>query len=296
MHGDPFENRFSPLKPGATGTRSKRVMPLPALILRPAGGPAEVAVPLAGPYTPPRGLAGLFDAIGLATAAFGKLDPSRAESDARAASGAVPLPADTADTAVPRAEATARSRAAADPDELDWIRRSRNGDEHAFRRLVERHGDRAYALALRIVRDQAEAEEVAQDAFLRAWRALPGFRGDAAFSTWLHRIVVRRALDRAQALRGRRGREADVEMDSIPDASAGRAPDLETVAKRRRLEALIAGLPAAQRAAITLFYFHDRSVLEVASVLGMPENTVKTHLSRARVALRDAWLGAEGEA
>jgi RNA polymerase sigma-70 factor, ECF subfamily len=180
-----------------------------------------------------------------------------------------------------------------DPTEHEWVARARAGDRAAFASLVERHRDRAYTLALRIVRVPGEAEEVAQDAFVRVWRALPGFRGDAAFSTWLHRIVVRRALDRAAVLRTRHARETALETAPEPvDASAG-APDPDTRARQQRLERLMATLSDAQRAVVTLYYLADRSVDEVATTLGMPVNTVKTHLSRARTALRAGWEAEE---
>ncbi|MFI5370962.1 MAG: RNA polymerase sigma factor [Candidatus Eisenbacteria bacterium] len=181
----------------------------------------------------------------------------------------------------------------ADRDELDWIGRARGGDRAAFARLVERHHDRAYTLALRIVRVPAEAEEVAQDAFVRVWRALPGFRGDAAFSTWLHRIVVRRSLDRLALLRHRQGRETPLESAPEPVDPADTVSDLETRARRVQVERMMATLSAAQRTVVTLYYLADRSVDEVAAVLGMPPNTVKTHLARARAAMRAVWDEAE---
>src|SRR5436190_3223842 len=96
-------------------------------------------------------------------------------------------------------------------DERALLDRARAGDQVAFRDLVDAHRDRAYGLALRIVRVSSDAEEVAQDAFVRAWLALPRFRGDASFSTWLYRIVARRAFDRAEVLKRRRHRETDAE-------------------------------------------------------------------------------------
>src|SRR5262245_23673986 len=137
------------------------------------------------------------------------------------------------------------------PDEAEWIRRAGEGDERAFAQLVDRHRDRAFALASRMLRSPAEAEEVAQDAFVRVWRALPRFRGEAAFSTWLHRIVVRCALDRLAVLRGRREREADLEL-ALATATVGMDP--ARAAEHRRLERLMAGLPEMQRAAVTLYY------------------------------------------
>jgi len=188
----------------------------------------------------------------------------------------------------------ASARTSPDPIEEAWVARARRGDRAAFASLVTRHRDRAYTLALRIVRVPAEAEEVAQDAFVRVWRALPGFRGDAAFSTWLHRIVVRRALDRAATLRTRHTRESALESAPEPVDERPGAPDLETRARRLRLERLMGALTEAQRAVVTLYYLADRSVDEVAGTLGMPVNTVKTHLSRARAALRIAWNQEEG--
>ena len=175
-------------------------------------------------------------------------------------------------------------------EERELVRRAQGGDQAAFRRLVDRHGDRVHALALRILRSASDAEEVAQDALVRAWRALPRFRGDAAFSTWLYRIVVRQAFDRAAVLKGRRMREVGLEaIDQIAEPAAP-GPDPEARERGARLERLVAQLPEVQRTVVTLYYYHDRSVEDVARTLHMPENTVKTHLSRARAALRTAWL------
>jgi RNA polymerase sigma-70 factor (ECF subfamily) len=188
------------------------------------------------------------------------------------------------------------ARAAAEPaNDRDLVLRAQRGDQGAFRALVERHGDRVYALALRIVRTADDAEEVAQDAFVRAWKGLPRFRGDSAFSSWMYRITARLAFDRAARLRGRRGRETQVE--AIEEVAGHAASDEGDRARGRQVERLVAGLPDAQRLVVTLYYLQDRSVEEVARTLRMPENTVKTHLSRARAALRAAWPEgpAEGE-
>jgi len=181
-------------------------------------------------------------------------------------------------------------------EEAEWIRRAGEGDERAFALLVDRHRDRAFALASRMLRSPAEAEEVAQDAFVRVWRALPRFRGESAFSTWLHRIVVRCALDRLAVLKTRRGREEST--DAPPDAAAPleNALDPEARERARRMEQVMELLTETQRAVVALFYHEDRSVEEVAHTLGMPENTVKTHLHRARAAMRAAWLEQEGTA
>jgi RNA polymerase sigma-70 factor (ECF subfamily) len=187
-------------------------------------------------------------------------------------------------------------RGAAEARVRALVERARAGDREAFRELVEQHQDRAFGLALRITRSRADAEEVAQDAFVRAWLALPRFRGESSFATWLHRIVARRALDRVSELRLRIGREVvveDVALVARP-ADAAEGADPEAAARARRIERLVLELPAAQRAAVTLFYYEDRSVSQVAETLGMPENTVKTHLARARAALRRAWLRVDG--
>jgi RNA polymerase sigma-70 factor (ECF subfamily) len=179
-------------------------------------------------------------------------------------------------------------RSAEQAEDRELVRRAQGGDEAAFGLLVERHGDRAYALALRILKSTSDAEEVAQDALVRAWRSLSRFRGDSAFSSWLYRIVARQAFDRAAVLKSRRNREAGGEgIEEMPAEAAG--PDAEARERSVRLERLVAGLADVPRTVVTLYYYQDRSVAEVARILSMPENTVKTHLSRARAALRTGW-------
>jgi RNA polymerase sigma-70 factor (ECF subfamily) len=178
-------------------------------------------------------------------------------------------------------------------EERRLIARAQGGDTGAFRELVDRHRARAYTLALRILRSASDAEEVAQDAFVRVWTALPGFRGESSFATWLYRIVARRAFDRAQILRNRRAREqVDEKLPEIAAASGGEDEDALRAALLQRL---VARLSPAQRSAVTLFYYEGRSVEQAAEILGMPENTVKTHLLRARAALRAAWTDEAGD-
>jgi RNA polymerase sigma-70 factor (ECF subfamily) len=207
-------------------------------------------------------------------------------------SAALPLPVSI--PAPPR-PAYVAARTAAEPrpgqaEERALVERARALDEQAFRMLVERHRDAAYALALRITRSAPDAEDVAQEAFVRAWHALPGFRGDAAFGTWMHAIVARRAIDRAELLRRRRGREAV--LDATPEPASA-TPAARDPLLARRLERLMDQLSAPQRAVVTLHYAHDRAVAEIAAELSMNENTVKTHLARARALLREAWLAED---
>jgi RNA polymerase sigma-70 factor (ECF subfamily) len=175
------------------------------------------------------------------------------------------------------------------------VARAREGDEEAFRGLVERHKDRAYGLALRLLRSESDAEEVAQDAFVRAWRALGDFREEAAFGTWLYRIVWRRAIDRAAVLRSRREREAPLAEVGTSTVETAVADDPARGTTAARWARLTEGLSAVQQAVVTLYYYQDLPVRDVARALDLPENTVKTHLSRARSALRERHGRDRGE-
>jgi len=183
-----------------------------------------------------------------------------------------------------------------DPDR-PLVDRARRGDALAFGTLVERHQARVRGLALRIAGAPEEADEIAQDAFVRAWQALPAFRGESKFSTWIHRITTRVALDRRETVRRRAGREVGVEdeiLAALPGAVvAGAADGGDDRMTARARVALLAELSEAQRTAITLHYFEDLSVIEVAQAMNVPENTVKTHLARGRTVMREAYRRAE---
>jgi RNA polymerase sigma-70 factor (ECF subfamily) len=173
-------------------------------------------------------------------------------------------------------------------DEAQQVQAARGGSEVAFRVLVDRYRDRVYALALRIAKDSHAAEEIAQDTFVRAWQALPLFRGDSRFSTWLYRIAFRRSLDEKSALDRRRGRELHSE-DDIHDVRDFPAPPGGDFGLRRKLERLVSMLPESQRITLTLFYGADQSIEEIGKVLDVPTGTVKTHLHRGRAELRALW-------
>lgn len=165
----------------------------------------------------------------------------------------------------------------------DLVRRAQSGDRAAFQRLYEDHVGRVYALCLRLTGDPEEAMEHTQDAFVRAWGNLRSFRGEAAFSTWLHRLAVNVVLtDRRSA--GRRERRIDAAAAESgprvqPAPRAGLAVDLERA---------IAGLPPGARTVFVLYDVEGYRHEEIAEMTGIATGTSKAQLHRARKLLREA--------
>lgn len=169
--------------------------------------------------------------------------------------------------------------------EAELIERARAGDGQAFRVLYDRHVDRVYRLAYRMAGDEDLARDMTQETFIRAHSRLAQFRGDAAFSTWLHTLAVSSSLNVLR--KSDRHRKREREFDEVaPLASAGprRAdPDL-----RDRLKAAVDALPDIYR---TVFVMHDvegYNHREIATSLEVAEGTSKARLHRARARLRDA--------
>ncbi len=167
-------------------------------------------------------------------------------------------------------------------DERELVERARNGDREAFGDLVWRYQDTVYTLATRLVGPDLAAD-VAQEALIRAWRAMPRFRGDAAFATWLHRITV----NTAWTLRRRSTRHQTQQLDeAIVDT--GLAPERagELAELRIGIRRAIGELSAGQRAVVVLRDVHGWSNAEVAHELGITQTTAKVRLHRARRRLR----------
>lgn len=161
----------------------------------------------------------------------------------------------------------------------------RNGGDAAFRMLVERHQRPVFGLLHRMGFDQATVEDLAQEAFLKAWRSLPSFRGDCQIATWLYRIVYRQALQHIRS-RERQFRLQD-EAQTLRDVAQAPLPEAARTELRLALDSALSHLPAPQRLALGLYYFQEQSYEEVATIMQLPLNTVKTHIRRGKLRLRE---------
>ncbi|MFI6500042.1 RNA polymerase sigma factor SigM [Nonomuraea typhae] len=158
-----------------------------------------------------------------------------------------------------------------------------NGDPHAFSEIVKRHRDRMWAVALRTLGDPDEAADAVQDAFVSAYRKAATFRGEAAVTTWLHRIVVNACLDRM-----RRKSVRPVADDELIEAAERDTPMPDQTLEREvsmEVSAALKLLPADQRAALVLVDMMGYSVEDAAQVLEVPSGTVKSRCARGRAKL-----------
>ena len=167
---------------------------------------------------------------------------------------------------------------------IDQVRRAQAGDQAAFREIYHQELGRVYALCLRLAGDRTEAEELTQDVFVRAWERLASFRGESAFSSWLHRLAVNTVLE---ARRKRRRREARVLV--VEDPAVLERPGVEArPGLRIDLERAIATLPEGAREVFLLHDVEGYGHAEIAGLCGIAEGTSKAQLFRARRLLRKA--------
>lgn len=172
-------------------------------------------------------------------------------------------------------------------DSAELLDRARGGDEGAFNELVRSHQHEVFTLAFRLLGNYELAADAAQETFIRAWRALPRFRGDAALSTWLHRITVNTSWTLGK--RARRHSAATLDEALLLDDTSAPTPEssAETAELGGRLRAAVSELPDPQRAVVVLKDIYGWSHAEVAKALDISVTAAKVRLHRARRRLKE---------
>jgi RNA polymerase sigma-70 factor, ECF subfamily len=179
----------------------------------------------------------------------------------------------------------------------DLVERCKLGDEQAWAQLVEETHRGVYTLCLRILGDPDDAKEATQDAYLKAWRGLKSFRGDAAFETWLYRVASNAALSKHRGRRRRRVHESGVDDEVLTEMAAPGSVEAEAGAKVevKALESALSTLPEHYRSAVVLRDVYGLGIEEIAGHLGISETAAKVRVHRGRKKLKDLIYGDEND-
>ena len=185
------------------------------------------------------------------------------------------------------------SRRMDNSQELLLLERIRAGDQTGFETLMRQHAPKVVGLATRLIGDRSEAEDLAQEAFLRLHRALPGFRGESSIGTWLYRTTTRLAIDHLRRERLKRKlfffRQSDDDPDpleTVADPRSNPGRDLHARQAMIRLRQALRKLSPRQKAVFVLRHHEGLPLQEIATLLGLETGTVKIHLHRAVTTLR----------
>jgi len=163
----------------------------------------------------------------------------------------------------------------------DALARSARGDPVAFEEIVRQHQAMVFSIAYHFLGDAPDAEEVAQDVFLKLHRNLPAIKSAAHLTAWLRKVTTHRSIDQAR----RRGPSPPLSLDDVPEPAA-EAP-LPELAVKERLQRLVAALPERWRLVVILRYQEELELREIAEILEIPINTVKSSLQRSLALLRE---------
>ena len=169
-------------------------------------------------------------------------------------------------------------------DDITYIRRTLAGDTEAFSVLVERYQSLVFSVVVRMVRQREDAEDVAQDVFVKAYSSLSGFRSEAQFSTWICRIAYTTAVSHTRRQRPDR---AGVEIQNEHDSCATDDESNLHEERLQQLQRLLKQLPPEDALLLSLYYQHDKTVDEVASITGLSDSNVKVRLHRIRKKLQE---------
>ena len=181
----------------------------------------------------------------------------------------------------------------AEQDDVQLVRASQQGDQEAFAVLVQRHQRHIFNLSWRMLQDDEDAGEITQEIFLAAWQGLPAFRGEARFSTWLHRIAYRCCLQQLERRKRERSLHSAIQAEQHLEG-VHQEKQVEDILEQRDQQAIVREqlelLPARYRIVLILRHFQEMTYEEIADILSLPVGTVKTHLFRARNLLKERLL------
>ncbi len=164
-----------------------------------------------------------------------------------------------------------------------YIDKILNGDANAFAVLVDRYKDLVYTLAMRMVKNREEAEEVSQDTFIKAYKSLSRFKGDSKFSTWIYRVAYNTCLDRLKKNKRQQNTVAIDEYTEHQVKTIDNALDrIEVQEKQQAIKNCLELLPSEDSFLLTLYYFDELSLDEISKVIGLKPNNVKVKLFRSR--------------
>ena len=190
-----------------------------------------------------------------------------------------------------------RKREPHDPPDAEVVARARTGDHAAFRVLVERYEGRVFRMAVRVLRDEEQARDAVQDAFIKVYGSLDRFEGRSGFYTWLYRIVMNQCLDRKRREKSRREVEWQDEIETLPadgatllvgdPAPGGPEAQVGRLELRKIVATAIEALPEDARRTIQLREIDGLSYKEIAEALGIPKGTVMSRLHYARRSLQE---------
>ncbi|MCB9899378.1 MAG: sigma-70 family RNA polymerase sigma factor [Planctomycetes bacterium] len=181
-------------------------------------------------------------------------------------------------------------------DDHELIRACLSGSQEAFASLVKRHEERAFWAAYRILGDAEASRDVAQEAFIRVWRALDRFDFSMAFSTWLYRISVNLAIDHLRRNKRHRGADIDIMKEGLADESLDSAPDHEQGSRElvQKVRDVLDTLDEKYRTVLALRDLEGLSSKQISDITGITHATVRWRLHVARKHFRDAWVRIEG--
>jgi RNA polymerase sigma-70 factor (ECF subfamily) len=170
-----------------------------------------------------------------------------------------------------------------------------SGQKDLFRLLVRQHERAVYGMGLNFLRNKEDARDFTQEVFLKAYRNLSGFEGRSRFSTWLYKIAYNTAVNEVNR---RKEYHSLAEEDADLRASSDNTPERAALrsAAKEAVRAAIKELPERYRVCVDLFFFYDRSYREIEVITGIPVNTIKSHVFRAKILLRERLKSLEGEA
>ena len=178
-------------------------------------------------------------------------------------------------------------------EEKEWLKKAANGDTAAFEQLVLKYQTQVYNLCFRILGNAEDAADITQEAFLKAWRNLGSFHGEASFSTWLYRLASNACMDQLRSMRRRpvgsltvTDDEGEEQTMDVPDSAPSPEESLISKEERSLLQEAMSALDPQERQILTLRVVNDLSYTEISEVLDLKEGTVKSRLARARDHLR----------